>query len=366
MPQSQSLLSRFLILGFFAVGLSTSMSLAQAPTPDRVEVRDRKDGSIKALTGKLTLTKNGLQLVGTDKKAVLLNFEDILRIVPGELPGVDRLTFNSAFNAEEKRTSKDYESARTIYADLQKKAADPAAKRQLEYRLALVATHLADLEGEGLKWKELAEAAIKEWEGFLLNHSAGWEVWLAARNAARLYVELGRYDAAARLWNRVQKLPELPGDLLLEATVQETDAHFRNKDYASAQRVAAATLKNAKATSFRDRLELYEAAAQEARNGLTPAVVDKIAGLIEKWLEKLTDPLARATAFSILGELYRNVPNRLRDAMWAFLWVETVYNTDKYEAHKAAVRLVEIFQSLKDDERAASQRDRLRQLRESL
>jgi hypothetical protein len=346
--------------------LSTSVVLAQGPTLDRVEIRDRKDGSTRFLTGKLTLTKNGLQLVASDKKATLLNFEDILRIEPGDLPDVDRISFKAAFNSEDKKTSKDYESARTIYADLLKKAKDPTARRQLEYRLALIATRLADLEADSPRWKELAEAALKEWDSFLTTHTSGWEVWLAARTASRLQVELGQYDAAARLWSSISKLSDLPADLRLEAAIQQVDALFRSKNYAAAASALSAALKEAKPGSARDRLELYDLAIQEARQGLSPAAIDKLAKQIEQRVDKLTDPQVRATAFSILGEIYRQDPQHLRDAMWAYLWVETVYNTDKYEAHKAAVRLLDIFQALKDEERLLSQRDRLRQLRDSL
>jgi tetratricopeptide (TPR) repeat protein len=348
-------------------GLFTGSLRAQAPTLDRVEVRDRKDGSVKTLTGKLTLNKNGLQVLSGDKKAILLSFDDIIRIVPGDLPGVDRLTFNSALNAEEKRTLKDYESARSIYTDLLKKTNDPAAKRHLEYRLALIATRLADLQSEGATWKESVTAAIKEWNNFLLTHTSGWEVWPATRTAARLYVDLGNYNEAARWWAQIRKLPDLPPDLVLEATLQEVDAHFRNKDYSAAHRLATEAAQKLKPGIYRDRFDLYAQVADKARNGLTNnKVVDDIVALVEDKLNKLTDPLTRATAFGILGEIYRQRPDRLRDAMWSFLWVETVYNTDKYEVHKAVVRLVEIFAALKDKDRTASQQDRLRQLRETL
>jgi len=366
MRYSPQLLRLILACGGGSLVLSTSVLLAQGPTLDRVEVRDKKDGSTKVLNGKLTLNKSGLQLVASDKKATLLNYEDILRIEPGELPDVDRISFKAAFNAEEKKTTKDLESARSIYSDLLKKAKDPAARRHLEYRLALISTRLADLEADGPKWKELVEAALKEWESFLATHTSGWEIWLAARTASRLYVEVGRYDAAARLWAGLSKLPDLPADLQLEAVLQQVDALFRRKDYAAAANVLTTALKQVKPGNARDRLELYKLAVEKAREGLSPATISNLAQDIEKQLDKLTDPLVRATAFSILGEIYQQDPSRLRDAMWAYLWVETVYNVDKYEVHKASVRLVEIFQTLKDEERTQLQRERLRLLRESL
>mgnify|MGYP000507141002 CR=1 FL=1 len=271
MRHSPWLLRLMLTCGGCLALLSGSVVLAQAPTLDRVEIRDRKDGSTRTLTGKLMLTKNGLQLVSSDKKATLLNFEEILRIEPGDLPDVDRISFKAAFNNEDKKTKKDYDAARTTYADLLKKAKDPAARRHLEYRLALIATRVADLEADSPRWKELAEAALKEWDSFLTTHTSGWEVWLAARTASRLQVELGQYDAAARLWSSISKLSDLPADLRLEAAIQQVDALFRSKNYAAAASALSAALKDAKLGSARNRLELYDLAIQEYQTLLKQA-----------------------------------------------------------------------------------------------
>ena len=72
----------------------------------------------------------------------------------------------------------------------------------------------------------------------------------------------------------------------------------------------------------------------------------------------------RATAFSALGELYL-IANKPREAMWEFLWVETVYNADKDEALKAMCRLVEVFKAQMDEERPKAYRERIRRFRSS-
>ena len=52
-----------------------------------------------------------------------------------------------------------------------------------------------------------------------------------------------------------------------------------------------------------------------------------------------------------------------REAMWAYLWVEVVYNQDKEEVAKALARLAEVFKQLGDEDRERAYHDRMRRNR---
>jgi hypothetical protein len=65
----------------------------------------------------------------------------------------------------------------------------------------------------------------------------------------------------------------------------------------------------------------------------------------------------------MIGELHL-LAGKHREAMWAFLWVETVYNADRYDALKAMCRLAEVFRSQADEDRAKSYREKIRRFRE--
>ena len=76
----------------------------------------------------------------------------------------------------------------------------------------------------------------------------------------------------------------------------------------------------------------------------------------------------RGAGYSALGEVY--VRHGLwREAMWAYLWVDVVYNQDRDEQVKAVSRLVQIFGVLKEKsgdgekDRAETFRDRLPRIR---
>src|SRR6185312_13813586 len=88
---------------------------------------------------------------------------------------------------------------------------------------------------------------------------------------------------------------------------------------------------------------------------------------IEAEIAKAKDPLVRGTGYSMLGEVYLAAGKaKLRDAMWAFLWVEVVYNHDRDEVVKAMTRVAEIFDAQKDEDRARAYREKLRRYRSAL
>ena len=87
---------------------------------------------------------------------------------------------------------------------------------------------------------------------------------------------------------------------------------------------------------------------------------------IEALIAKSKDLAARGAGYSALGEVF--VRHGLwRDAMWAFLWVDVVYNQDRDEQIKAVHRLVQIFTVLKEKEKVGdADKDRADLYRERL
>jgi hypothetical protein len=170
---------------------------------------------------------------------------------------------------------------------------------------------------------------------------------------------LGKFDDAARTWNRLTKKEvELPADLRLAVAMHEIDAQIRTKQYATAA-VAAKTLKEAAWPGpAKDKLEIYELAAKAAEGA------DYAAGVktVEEKINATKDAGVRGVGYSMVGELHL-AQKKPREAMWAFLWVETVYSTDKDEAFKAMCRLTEVFRLQGDDDRVRAYREKIRRAR---
>jgi hypothetical protein len=328
-------------------------------TPDKVTVRDRKDGSNKTYDGQFRVGPAGFQVFGGekfDKVVATVAPDDIVKIAIGDLPSVDRDTIRAITTKEEK---KDYDGARLGYQDLLKKAAGAPerTKRYLEFKVAVSNHKIVDELDADKGWKTKAEDAAKVWGDFLRDHKSGWELWPAVRATTRLQIELGKYDDASRVWGRLSKNAEMPPDAKLEAALQEIDLQIRGKTYSVAATAAAELAKTA-AGAKKDRLVIYEIAAKAGGDGKPLDGIDKI----KAEMDKTKDASVHATGFSMMGELYL-AGGKNRDAMWAFLWVETVMNQDKDEALKAISRLADMFEAQMDEEQTKKYRDKLKRFR---
>lgn len=360
------------LLALTAVVLLLEAATGQQPgTPDKIVIRDKdkKDGSTKSVEGFLQFGPVGLQVVGADKKVLAAGVSpsDVVRVSPaGDIPGADRGDILALLTAEEKAKSRaDYIKIRDGYDGLRKKAAGAPerTKRYLEFKLAHAMHRVADESGPDdrePRWEEAAKSASTAWGAFLAEYKGGWESWAGTRAATRLHAELNTFDEAARAWKRLTaKDAGLPPDLLMEASLQEIDAQIRTKTGAGvAVGLAQALAKSNPAGAAKERLAIYEiAAGAKANSDFDKGVKD-----IEEKIAATKDPVVRGVGYSMLGELYL-AAGKPRDAMWSFLWVETVYNADRDEAFRAACRVLESFRAQGDEDRVKAYQDKLRRAR---
>jgi hypothetical protein len=347
-----------------AVALLLETSAGQPPALDKVYVRDKKDGSAKTHEGSVKFGPGGYQVVAPGKTPVAVRPDDLIKVVPGDLPGSDRGTVMSLITEEEKKTKADYERARVGYADLLKKAGAAApepTRRFLDFKHVMMATKVADESADDEKWQELADAAAKSLDTFLGDYRTGWEIWPVTRARARLLTETNKYDEVARLWTRTTKVAELPADLKLEAELRAIDAEIRSKGHPTALGLAKSLAKAAGPGAARDKLTIYEAAADFASR----KDYDGGIKVIEKVIADSKDPGVRGVGYGMIGEL-QLLAGKPREAMWSFLWVETVFSHDKDDTLAAMCRLVEVFRAQGDEERARSYREKIRRFRETL
>lgn len=350
-------MTRFAIRGLALIGLvAATLATARAQNPDVVTVRDRKDNSLKKMSGTFTASPAGFQVVGADKKASPpINPDDVVSVAIGDLTGVERGVINGLNTKEE---NKKYGEALTGYKDAAKAAGLPErTQRYLRYKVAAMTQKTADEVDFDKGWKAKAEDAAGGWTAFLQDYKFGWELWPATRALTRTQIELGQFDAAARTWKALAANKELPADARLEAQIQEIDLQIRAKNYSSAEPTAGDLQKSANGAQ-KERLAIYQLAAKSGDKPLEG--IDKI----KAEMEKTKDASVHATGFSMMGELYL-AGGKPRDAMWAFLWVETVLNQDRDEAFKAVARLTGLFEAgpLADEDQAKKYRDKLKRLR---
>ncbi|HEY1192238.1 MAG TPA: hypothetical protein VGE74_31730 [Gemmata sp.] len=344
--------------------LVAAVSTARAQVPqDVVEVRNRKDGSTKTYKGLLKVTPTGFQVFTGekfDKPGEAFAPDDLVKVSIGDLPGVDRDAINSLKAKEEKKTTKDLAEAAAGYKALSKAGLADRSKRYLDYKTnALNQAVLDDLD-PGKEWQDKADKLISEWKGFLADYKPafGWEMWPAARAVTRLLVERGKYSDAAAVWANLRKAPELPPSARIEAGLQEMDFQIRAKAYSNAI-VLAADPEMKKATGTRkEQLGIYEMTAKAGSDAKHLDGVDKVKAA----MDKTKDPTVHATGYAMMGELYL-AAGKPRDAMWMFLWVETVVNQDKDEVFKAIARLTELFTAQMDEDQTKKYREKIKRYR---
>lgn len=348
-----------LVLLLAAVLDSTGRGQAGAGT-DKIYFRDKKDNQVRNLEGELKMSPAGIQVVAGGKVTATVSPYDVVKVVPGDLPGLDRIRdVLPPLGLEDKH---EWEKARAIYVNLQKQTpgANEKTKRFLEYKLATLAAKVADEAREEDGWEAKTREAVVLLERYMTGFPNGWELWGVGRTLARLQGELGKYPDAAATWSKLGKNAETPPDLKLEAHMQEIDAAIRGTRYPDAVAKAAELAKTAPAGAAKDRVAIYQAAA----DALSKSAVEGV-GPIEKAIADSKDPAVRATGYSMLGELYL-AAGKPREAMWAFLWVEVVYTQDKDEVLKAVARLATVFQMQGDEERVKAYREKLRKYRSAL
>src|SRR2546423_1848398 len=87
-----------------------SAGRGQTGTGDKLYYRDRKENKERTAEGELKMTPAGLQVVAGGKVTATVSPTDIVKVVPGDLPGMDRLKdVLPALNLEDKR---DWDKAR--------------------------------------------------------------------------------------------------------------------------------------------------------------------------------------------------------------------------------------------------------------
>lgn len=358
-------------------------ALAQV-TPDRVFYRDR-EGKVATVDGEIKESAGGVQVIGPDKKVKnAISAADMVRIDYGTVPGVDRTGQQAAITFE---GTGDAVKAAAEYRKLiavPGATGNPKAKRYLEFRELIWSAKVADAK-TGDDFKLEGKKVADRLAVFSKANLAGWEAWTTTRLAARYYCELEEITAAADMISILGRNAALTPELRHEAKLIEAGYLFRGNKRADAEGLLKdlAADKDFPATGpLRERWTIFEeilkapAPAPERKPSepqATPeesdartAKVKLAAAKIETLIAKSKDLAARGAGYSALGELF--VRHGLwRDAMWAFLWVDVVYNQDRDEQVKAVHRLVQIFTVLKEKEKVGdADKDRAELYRERL
>jgi tetratricopeptide (TPR) repeat protein len=86
--------------------------------------------------------------------------------------------------------------------------------------------------------------------------------------------------------------------------------------------------------------------------------VDEAITSLESLISRVPDPELKARVYNALGDCQRRAKNP-REALWDYLWVDTIYHQNPEEHARALYHLSRLFHEFKDEARSAHFRDRL-------
>jgi hypothetical protein len=228
-------------------------------------------------------------------------------------------------------------------------------RRYVTFRKAMLKAQLAEADSD-----KLGEAA-DELKKYKLEHFDSWQTPVVIRTLASIEAQRPSpdFNTIALFYDDLLKNPTIPKELRSEATVAAAYAFMRAKRPADADKRAGDLLATLDSKDpNRERLEVIRIAAKGASTGNAEETIKKL----QERLAKSNSPIAKAAIYNGLGEAYLAV-GRKRDALWSFLWVDTVFNQDRVELIRAVEHLAKLFEEYEDDDRARSYKAKLSRLR---
>jgi hypothetical protein len=330
---------RHLFRAILAVAVLSVLTTAAPAQDGKVTYRDRGSKGVQAAAGKI----ESESVAGIRVGGKTVSSADIVD-VQYELPASVRLDYNSAASTEATKPAeaiKGYEAlAKTPQVQNNR-----LVKRHLEYKVAVLTAAQADEGPAQLR------TAIVSLEKFRKDHPDAWQLVPVTRTLGRLHLdrEPPEFEAARQAYDDLARANGVPADVRQELTLLAIDV------LTQAGKLAEAQQRLASLPAGDPRVQLYQVGLRA-----TPANLAETVKQLEDAIERTADPSLKAAAYNVLGDCYRRDPKHKKDALYAYLWVDVIYNQDPIEVNRAVARLASLFAELKDDERAKKYRDRLR------
>ncbi len=326
---------------------------------DRVSFLDRASRTATTLlrSGSILSEDPGkVTLNGTDGRRSDIPVTDIVEVI---YDGEPQAELNAARSAERERK---VDAALAGYQEAIKKvgADKKLLRRHLEYKIAEMRTAQADAGTN-------PGQAIEALRAFAKSHPE-------SRQSIACYDQLGRLlitnnqspkeimDSLAQLRARFgndNKEVASRCDLLRSDFVQlELQQSYQKEGKAGAKAKAEPLSKVlAEIITIADRTVQPELMAKQT---FCQAFVDAATALAawEAQLKGSDDPHSKA-AIHLTRADYQRLQQNYKEAMWDYLWVDTVYFADRVQQAKALYHLIEVFDKLGDSAKSRDCKERL-------
>lgn len=331
-----------------------------AHAQDRVTFLDRssKTGGTLLRSGSITQEDPGkITLTSNDGRRSDIPVPDVVDVI---YDGEPQAEMNSVRQSERDHR---YDAALAACSDAMKKTSNDKKllRRHLEYKMA----ELRAIQSE--KGAPTAQA-VDTLRAFIKNHPDARQSLACLETLGRLLiaseepitdVQEGLAQIRSKFGADNKEVANRCDLIRSELILQQLSILFAKAGAAGIRNQAAIAVKSLQELqTISDRSIQPEIAARiifcQALQDATQAP--------EQWetlLAGTDDAFSRAAIHLTRGDFYR-LQKKDREAMWDYLWVDTVYFADRQQQAKALYQLMEVFDKMGDQAKARDCRERLR------
>ncbi len=366
--------------------LAAPRAAAQAKDPEDIFTKTSKPGKAAY---RAFITKESPRGIVLQGMKTLVPADDITDIFFQVEPiGVRINAYRPATLAEKTAltSTKEAERTKALQEALSKyeealpglKEGQPFAKSHIAYKIA----YLRYLQAQATGKEDDLKAAAAKLQDFAQKHPKAWQRSRTLQTLAQVQLDLKQYAEAEKTYEELAKADvedEVKQDAQVQALLvsvqagsslqsegEKLDSEGKGEEakakFAEAQKrfgVAEGKLQGlmkelpkSSRQQFRARLALAECLGVAKKTPEAKALVKGV-------LDETKDKGLRTLAYNTLGYCYF-ANKQWQDARWEFLWVDMIYNQDKYEHAKALYYLSEIFARLGEGDRSRECLDLLR------
>ena len=340
--------------------LASLAFVIQGRSQDQVYHRDAKKGGATQTNGTIsneTISAITLKTnLGQVREIPASEISEIIYELRGEIGtdyrrgGTIEKQLEKVTAAAERKKLLD-EVIRTYEAVLPKVRDNKFLSRHLQYKLGMLRAKGA------VDNKAMADAAIADLAKFKKENANAWQLLTALKTLGQLYVDQGKFDEAATVFDDILKLPGLSNETKAELEMLATRILIQAKKHAEAEKRLNAILKGLPANDAKgEELRLLVVLCQAHTN------FGQAVKTLETMIEKSKDPARIALAYNTLGDCYQ-MNNQPKEALYQYLFVDQFYNANRQEHIRAVESIIKVFNQMKRPERAKEYETQLEELK---
>jgi tetratricopeptide (TPR) repeat protein len=337
-----------------SIALLTCMGMAAGPALAEDMVRTRSDPK-KPFTGTIQEeSPAGVRMKGSDKLVPAADIADVVYEVPVGikidyyLPAVNSEAQIETAANKRKAIAEALKHYEAVLPRLSGRQYDKV-RRQVKYKVALLTFRQAQEDGTSLA------PAVRLLKEFRKNFPDGWQYVPSSRLLAQLLIATGDFDGAEAVYKDLAARSDQPDEERDTFRLLAAQVSMRSGKYADAYAKLQAAADRIKDRRQKLKAQVYEAECLAGMGKPTEARA-KLTAVLSQARD---DRDLRALAYNTLG-ICCYLGKQYKEALWEFLRVDVVYHQDREEHAKALYYLCDLFDKLKEPERAEECRSKLK------